>query len=138
MCDINLPELLRASHSKPWKDSNNSERLDQYNGVLICCNHDALYDKGLIAFDGKGSLHISSKICEEYYLTYGLNKRVIIQIHSENKEYFIWHKNLFTKDTFYMRKVWPVFITESVNADLPNIYDVDMAHRNYLYKNISK
>ncbi|PFH90620.1 HNH endonuclease [Bacillus sp. AFS088145] len=97
LCDINLTELLRASHSKPWKDCNNSERLDQYNGVLLCCNHDALYDKGLIAFDGKGNLHISSIICEENYMTYGLDKRINIQMHSKNKEYFIWHKKFIYK-----------------------------------------
>jgi len=97
LCDINLSELLRASHSKPWKDSTNGERLDQYNGVLLCCNHDALYDKGLITFDGKGSLHISSKICAENYMTYGLDKRANIQMHSENKEYFNWHKKFIYK-----------------------------------------
>ncbi len=96
LCGINLPELLRASHSKPWKDSTNVERLDPYNGVLLCCNHDALYDKGLIAFDGQGRLHISSVICDEDYLMYRLVPRAKIQIHSENKVYFKWHKkNIF-------------------------------------------
>ena len=96
LCGINLPELLRASHSKPWKDSTNVERLDPYNGVLLCCNHDALYEKGLIAFDGQGRLYISSVICDEDYLMYRLVPRAKIQIHSENKVYFKWHKkNIF-------------------------------------------
>lgn len=98
LCSIDLPELLRASHSKPWKDSTNEERLDPYNGVLLCCNHDALYDKGLIAFDGQGRLHISSVICNEDYLKYGLVSSAKIQIHSENKVYFKWQKrNIFEK-----------------------------------------
>ncbi|MBT2736215.1 HNH endonuclease [Bacillus sp. ISL-7] len=96
LCNINLSELLRASHSKPWKDSTNVERLDPYNGVLLCCNHDALYDKGLITFDGQGRLHISSVICEEDYSMYGLERTAKIQIRSENKVYFKWHKkNIF-------------------------------------------
>jgi hypothetical protein len=96
LCNINLPELLRASHSKPWKDSTNVERLNPYNGVLLCCNHDALYDKGLIAFDGQGRLHISSVICNKDYLKYGLLPNAKIQIYSENKHYFKWHKrNIF-------------------------------------------
>ncbi|MDP1421166.1 HNH endonuclease [Peribacillus simplex] len=96
LCNIDLPELLRASHSKPWKDSTNEERLDAYNGVLLCCNHDALYDKGLITFDGQGRLHISSVICHEDYLMYGLKPMTKIKIHSENKVYFRWHKkNIF-------------------------------------------
>lgn len=96
LCGINLPELLRVSRSKPWKDSTNVERLDPYNGVLLCANHDALYDKGLIAFDGQGRLHVSSVICDEDYLMYGLEPMTKIQIHSQNKMYFKWHKkNIF-------------------------------------------
>ncbi|WP_255504960.1 HNH endonuclease [Lysinibacillus sphaericus] len=40
--------MLRVSHFKPWKDSTNEERLDAFNALLLCCNHDALYDKGLL------------------------------------------------------------------------------------------
>ncbi|WP_257206405.1 HNH endonuclease [Bacillus cereus] len=33
---------------KPWKESTNEERFDPYSGLLLCCNHDERYDKGLI------------------------------------------------------------------------------------------
>jgi putative restriction endonuclease len=92
LCHIQLPELLKASYSKPWKDSINDERSNPYNGVLLCRNHDALYNKGLIAFDGQGRLHVSSVISEDDYLMYGLVPRTKIQIHAENKPYFKWHK----------------------------------------------
>jgi hypothetical protein len=96
LCGIHLPELLRASRSKPWKDSTNAERLDPYNGMLLCANHNALYEKGLMAFDGQGRLHVSSIISEEDYLMYGLKPMTKIQIHSENKVYLKWHKkNIF-------------------------------------------
>ena len=64
LCGIELPALLRASHSKPWKDSTDCERIDPFNGLLLCCNHDALYDQGYISFDGQGRLHISTSIPE--------------------------------------------------------------------------
>lgn len=96
LCGINLSELLRASHSKPWKDSTNIERIDPYNGILLCCNHDALYDKGLITFDGQGCLNISSVIRSDDYFMYGLEPTTKIQLHSEHKVYFKWHKkNIF-------------------------------------------
>ncbi|MFK4378479.1 putative restriction endonuclease [Bacillus sp. RC218] len=96
LCGINLPELLRASHSKPWKDSTSMERLNSYNGVLLCCNHDALYDKGFITFDGQGRLHISPLIVETDYLIFGLTPKAKIEIRPENKLYFKWHKsNIF-------------------------------------------
>ncbi|MGA9289002.1 MAG: HNH endonuclease [Anaerobacillus sp.] len=98
LCAIELPELLRASPSKPWKDSTNEERLDPHNGLLLCRNHDALYCRGFIAFDGQGRLHISSVIREEDYLMYGLVPLTKIQIHPGNKLYFKWHKrNIFRK-----------------------------------------
>ncbi|MEW4206243.1 MULTISPECIES: HNH endonuclease [Bacillus cereus group] len=96
LCGIDLPELLRASHSKPWKDSTSMERLDPYNGVLLCCNHDALYDKGFITFDGQGQVHISPLIVEADYLMFGLIPKVKIAIYPENKTYYKWHKrNIF-------------------------------------------
>ncbi|GGA36005.1 HNH endonuclease [Psychrobacillus lasiicapitis] len=96
ICDIELPELLRASHAKPWKDSIDIERIDPYNGLLLCCNHDALYDKGFISFDGQGRMHISTQIPEDSYLKYGLVSIYKIVIYEENKEYFKWHKkNIF-------------------------------------------
>ncbi|PLT35639.1 HNH endonuclease [Bacillus sp. V5-8f] len=97
LCGIALSELLRPSHSKPWKDSTHLERLDPYNGVLLCCNHDALYEKGLIAFDGQARLHVSSQIRNEDYQLYGLKPMAKIKIHSKNKIYFKWHKKKIFK-----------------------------------------
>lgn len=51
--------LLIASHIKPWKESNNTERLDSYNGLLLLPNYDKLFDKGYINFDSKGNIKIS-------------------------------------------------------------------------------
>lgn len=96
LCGIELPSLLRASHSKPWKDSTDEERLDRYNGILLCCNHDVLYDRGFIAFDGTGKIHISDEISEEEYVKYGINAKIRVHRYEQNKPYFKWHKrNVF-------------------------------------------
>ena len=92
LCGIDLPQLVQASHSKPWKDSTNDERLDPYNGVLLCCNHKALYNHGFITFDGQGRLHISPIINEEDYVKYKLDPMTKIELHSKNRDYFKWHK----------------------------------------------
>ena len=52
-------EHLRASHCKPWRDSNNMERLDGQNGLLLTPNADHLFDRGFIGFEGNGDLLIS-------------------------------------------------------------------------------
>jgi putative restriction endonuclease len=51
-----VPELLRASHAKPWKDADDRERLDVYNGLLLAVHLDALFDQGFITFDPDGTL----------------------------------------------------------------------------------
>jgi putative restriction endonuclease len=54
--DVRLPNVLRASHIKPWRFSNNRERLDPYNGLLLLPQYDQLFDKGLISFDSNGAI----------------------------------------------------------------------------------
>lgn len=52
-------EHLRASHSKPWRDSTNGERLDGENGLLLTPSIDHLFDRGFISFRGDGRLLVS-------------------------------------------------------------------------------
>lgn len=96
VCGINLRDILRASHAKPWKDSTNEERLDPFNGILLCCNHDSLYDKGYISFDSHGNILISEEISEDDYIKYGLSSNIKITTTNKHKPYFKWHiKNKF-------------------------------------------
>lgn len=58
------PELLRASHMKPWKDcESDAERLDVFNGLLLSALWDAAFDRGLVSFAQAGapvfSAHLS-------------------------------------------------------------------------------
>ena len=54
--DVKLPNVLRASHIKPWRFSTNAERLNPYNGLLLLPQYDQLFDKGLISFDESGGI----------------------------------------------------------------------------------
>jgi hypothetical protein len=56
---VDNPAHLRASHCKPWRDSNNTERLDGENGLLLTPSIDHLFDRGFISFDGDGTLIVS-------------------------------------------------------------------------------
>src|SRR5688572_27752801 len=40
---VKLPQVLRASHIKPWRDSSNSERTNRYNGLLLLPQYDVLF-----------------------------------------------------------------------------------------------
>lgn len=52
--------VLRGSHIKPWKDSNNRERLDPNNGFLLAAGVDAAFDAGLITFEDDGRVRFSN------------------------------------------------------------------------------
>ena len=56
---VDRPEHLRASHIKPWRDSENNERLDGENGLLLTPTIDHLFDRGFISFEDNGGLLIS-------------------------------------------------------------------------------
>lgn len=56
---IDAPELLRASHIKPWRDSSNEERLNPYNGLLLLPQYDRLFDRGFISFGATGEIMVS-------------------------------------------------------------------------------
>lgn len=54
---VALPEVLRASHAKPWAEcATDAERLDVFNGFLLSANLDALFDRFLISFNVQGEL----------------------------------------------------------------------------------
>jgi len=56
---------LRASHIKPWSKSNDTEKLDGNNGLMLAPHIDLLFDQGLISFEDDGTLIISKEIDEE-------------------------------------------------------------------------
>jgi len=51
--------FLIASHIKPWRSSENDERVDGENGLLLSPNVDLIFDRGFISFKDDGQLLVS-------------------------------------------------------------------------------
>lgn len=83
-------QLLVASHIKPWRDSNNQERLDKYNGLLLVANLDKAFDLGFISFSDKGKVMISSQL--ESPDVIGLDENMSFPIVAEHKRYLAHHR----------------------------------------------
>jgi putative restriction endonuclease len=67
---ISIPELLVASHIKPWSiDEKN--RLNPSNGICLSATFDKAFDKGLITVDSNFKVLFSNKLKkhlkEEFY-----------------------------------------------------------------------
>lgn len=91
---LKLPEILKASHIKPWKFSNNYERLDPNNGLLLSPHYDEAFDKGFISFEDDGSIIFSERLTGENANALGFNSNDKIQklLTPAQKEYLKYHR----------------------------------------------
>ncbi|MCL1048922.1 hypothetical protein L2755_04665 [Shewanella abyssi] len=92
--------FLVASHSKPWRNSNNLEKLDGYNGFLFSPHIDRLYDRGWISFSDNGELliiepHIRN-ILKAWGVPYPFN---IGSFTYQQKIYLAYHREFVFKST---------------------------------------
>lgn len=91
------PDLLIASHIKPWKDSTNEERVDKYNGLLLLPTYDKLFDLGYISFSDSGDIMLSKKLKD--FTKIGLSESTKIKVKEENKKYLEYHRTeVFKRD----------------------------------------
>ena len=89
-------EHLRASHCKPWRDSDNEERLNGENGLLLTPSIDHLFDRGFISFEDAGRLIISPVAHTDSLRRMGIETEqpVNVGIFSEGQRAFLdYHRN---------------------------------------------
>ena len=89
---INLEEILIASHIIPWRHSNDEERLDIENGILLSPLYDSLFDKNLISFQDNGDIIISKKIQDTELISL-IDINANIKIAEGMKKYLINHRS---------------------------------------------
>lgn len=93
---VSNPNFLIASHIKLWSVSNDKEKLDGNNGLLLSPHIDNLFDKGWISFQNNGDILIS-KFFDEYILnqwnliqvinvgTFSSKQSVYLEYHRTNR-----------------------------------------------------
>lgn len=89
--------LLVASHIKPWRSSDNVERLDYLNGLLLLPNLDKAFDSGLISFDTSGKILVSPLLQEPELL--GVNSEMRISMEDGHQGYMKFHRENVYRDT---------------------------------------
>ena len=88
------PRLVQATHIKPWQDSNNEERLDPYNGLLMSALYTTAFNAGLISFDGEGSLLLSSSVDDWQWDQLGIRRKSwIAGLKPEHEPYLEYHRD---------------------------------------------
>ncbi len=61
---------LRASHIKPWRVSDDDEKIDGHNGLLLSPHCDHLFDRGWVTFTDEGVLVPSLKLEPEVLVSW--------------------------------------------------------------------
>jgi hypothetical protein len=84
---------LRARHIKPWRDSNDSEKLDGCNGLLLSPHFDQLFERGLISFDDDGGLKVARHLNPAVLPSWGVVlPRNVGVFHPGQCEYLAYHR----------------------------------------------
>ena len=69
-------ELLVASHIQPWSESDDSERENPHNGLLLSAPLDKLFDRHLISFDVDGKILFSPALTWETKAIFAVDKEM--------------------------------------------------------------
>ena len=86
---------LRASHIKPWSASNNEEKLDGFNGLLLSPHVDHLFDRGFITFQDSGELLVSKELNPKVLEQWSIQaKKNVGEFKAAQSVYLEYHRDL--------------------------------------------
>lgn len=96
---IDKPNLLIASHIKPWRACETAaERLDGANGLMMAPHADFLFDRGLLGFEEDGRAIFSSQLtdADAEQLGIHLQQTPLRPLREDSRSYLQYHRtNVF-------------------------------------------
>jgi putative restriction endonuclease len=94
---IAIPELLRASHAKPWAEcASDAERLNVFNGFLLTAHLDALFDRHLMTFVESGDAVFAPKVDHVVRSQLGLSTEIRLRwLRDEHQPFLRYHRGVF-------------------------------------------
>lgn len=92
---LELSDLLRASHIRPWAQCETDEqRLDVFNGLLLAPHLDALFDGGWVSFEDSGFLILSPQLPTDAISLLGISTDMrITRITDPHRKYLAYHRD---------------------------------------------
>ena len=94
---IDILPILISSHIIPWSESNDQERLDVENGILLSPLYDALFDKHLISFEDDGKIVISERLKGKNIHRFSINEETRINVSKGMVKYLARHRATLKK-----------------------------------------
>lgn len=93
---VRFEKLLTASHIKPWKVSDNQERLEGNNGLFLSPHVDKLFDSGFISFTAKGEMLVSPLLDNEVLPKWRIDPRKKYGKFNSEQAFFLEFHNAVT------------------------------------------
>jgi putative restriction endonuclease len=85
--------FLVASHIKPWRLSDDAEKLDGNNGLLLAPHVDRLFDKGWISFSGDGTILYADVDIMRLMAQWGLDPQINAgHFNKRQRQYLAFHR----------------------------------------------
>lgn len=86
--------FLVASHIKPWRVSNDTEKLDGHNGLLLSPHVDRLFDRGWISFSDDGIVLCADHQVVELMKCWGIDPSANVgRFSSQQTVYMAYHRS---------------------------------------------
>lgn len=91
---ISDTRYLRASHIKPWAKSDDAEKIDGNNGLMLAPHVDFLFDQGFISFTDDGVMIVSRRVTEGLLSAWGIDPdRNVGPFSAEQAHYLKFHRD---------------------------------------------
>jgi putative restriction endonuclease len=91
--------FLIASHIKPWSKSDDGEKLDGCNGLLLTPHVDRLFDRGFISFTDAGEVLVSPQVPSGLLGAFGIDPAANVGSFSAHQaRYLAWHRKFLLKN----------------------------------------
>ena len=123
-------KYLIHSHIKPWAESDDFEKLDGNNGLLLSPHIDKLFDGGYISFSDDGYILTSTRLNTDVLSLWHIDNLINIgaintsihigKFNNKQKEYLHFHRMHVYKASD------PITNAELQIKDLPNASDLNM------------
>ena len=66
--------------------------------MLLCPNHDKLFDLGYITFNNDGQIVISNDLNDKDRIFMNVDATMKIQMNSKSREYMVYHREIIFRD----------------------------------------
>lgn len=92
---LDVSELLRASHIRPWaKCETDEQRLDVFNGLLLAPHLDAVFDAGFMTVEDNGAVRLAASLSTNQRRQLGLTGTLVVHaLRAEHLKYLGFHQH---------------------------------------------